>query len=176
MKPSLMSNKSGRSLSRSFTSISEGLEADELSDLMDEYLTPMTRIVHESEGTIDKYIGDAIMAVFGAPRAHEDDPERALHCALELTQIPGIDIHAGVNSGFVFCGQVGSELRQEYTVMGDAVNLAARLMQLAQPGQILVSKKSQSECLDCFSWGNQLTLQAKGKAELVTMNWLGHLE
>jgi len=125
---------------RGFTSISEGLKPKELSQLMNEYMTPMTRIIHKHRGTIDKYIGDAIMAFWGAPLA---DPDHALHAvlaAMEMQSVlaelrpqftakgwPEIRIGVGVNTGIMSVGNMGSQFRMAYTVMGDAVNLGSRL-------------------------------------------------
>jgi len=125
---------------RGFTTISEGLDADELSNLMDEYLTPMTRIVHESQGTIDKYIGDAVMAFWGAPVFHPHHADQAVGAGLAMLQAleklnvdfqkkgwPEIRIGVGVNTGQMSVGNMGSSFRKAYTVLGDAVNLGSRL-------------------------------------------------
>jgi adenylate cyclase len=125
---------------RDFTRISEGLEPRQLSELMNAYLTPMTQAIHKHRGTIDKYIGDAIMAFWGAPLA---DPEHARHAVLagltmqqalrELNREfksrgwPELAVGIGLNSGAMSVGNMGSRFRRAYTVMGDAVNLAARL-------------------------------------------------
>lgn len=125
---------------RGFTTISEGLEPDELATLMNQYLGAMTLVVRKHRGTLDKYIGDAIMAFWGAP---VDDPEHArnavltgleMHVALqELNKDlmargwPELKIGVGVNSGPMTVGDMGSPVRQSYTVMGDAVNLGSRL-------------------------------------------------
>ena len=125
---------------RGFTTLSEGLSPAELSELMGRFLTPMTRIIHDQRGTIDKYMGDAIMAFWGAP---VDDPEHALH-ALEagramLSALDGVNaefaekgwpeirIGVGINTGVMSVGNMGSEFRIAYTVLGDAVNLSSRL-------------------------------------------------
>ena len=125
---------------RSFTTISEGLDAAELSHLMNEYLTPMTRIVHEGHGTIDKYIGDAVMAFWGAPIFHPHHADQAVGAgmamleALEVLNVdfaekgwPEIRIGVGVNTGQMSVGNMGSQFRKAYTVLGDAVNLGSRL-------------------------------------------------
>lgn len=125
---------------RSFTSISEGLDPKELTQLMNEYLGAMTEVVRHNRGTLDKYIGDAIMAFWGAPVA---DPEHARHAVLtaldmqrELRRLdepfkargwPVLRIGVGVNSGTMTVGDMGSPVRKAYTVMGDAVNLGSRL-------------------------------------------------
>ncbi|MFK8031968.1 MAG: CHASE2 domain-containing protein [Gammaproteobacteria bacterium] len=125
---------------RGFTGIAEGLEPRELSQLMNEYLTPMTRVIHSNRGTIDKYMGDAVMAFWGAPLDDENHAKNAIKTAMEmqlaLGQLreefakrgwPPISIGIGVNSGEMRVGDMGSQFRKAYTVMGDAVNLASRL-------------------------------------------------
>jgi len=125
---------------RNFTSISEGLPPESLKDMMNTYLTAMTEVIQEKRGTIDKYIGDLVMAFWGAPLG---DPEHALHgveAALAMQKrIRGLDdafvkrgwpiLHAGVglNCGEMSVGDMGSKFRRAYTVMGDSVNLASRL-------------------------------------------------
>ncbi len=125
---------------RGFTTISERLSPEELVHLLNEYLTAMTNIVFKYEGLLDKYMGDAIMAVFGAPLPQEDHPARACRTALEMMGElkklqkkwadegrPVFDIGIGVNSGDMVVGNMGSEMRFDYTVMGDSVNLGSRL-------------------------------------------------
>ncbi|HEY8353622.1 MAG TPA: adenylate/guanylate cyclase domain-containing protein [Methylophilaceae bacterium] len=125
---------------RGFTTISEGLDPKQLTQLMNEFLTPMTHVIHENRGTIDKYMGDAIMAFWGAPL---HDPQHASHAVkagmemlagLDALQAefqrrgwPRLDIGIGLNTGIMTVGNMGSEFRMAYTVMGDAVNLGSRL-------------------------------------------------
>jgi adenylate cyclase len=125
---------------RGFTTISEGLDPKALSGLMNEFLTPLTEVIYRHRGTIDKYMGDCIMAFWGAPL---HDPQHARHAVLagmEMHRVleglqphfrekgwPPIHIGVGVNSGRMSVGNMGSEVRVAYTVMGDAVNLASRL-------------------------------------------------
>ena len=125
---------------RGFTSISERLTPEELVHLLNEYLTAMTDIVFHYEGLLDKYMGDAIMAVFGAPLDQPDHPLRACYTALDMMEElktlqkkweeegrPVLDIGIGINSGDMVVGNMGSEMRFDYTVMGDSVNLGSRL-------------------------------------------------
>ncbi|MDF1615654.1 CHASE2 domain-containing protein [Desulfurivibrio dismutans] len=125
---------------RGFTAISENLEATELSRLMNDMLTPLTRIIHQHRGTIDKYMGDAIMAFWGAPLHDADHARHGLQAALDMVAVmpairekfqargwPAIHIGVGLSSGPMNVGNMGSEFRMAYTVMGDAVNLGARL-------------------------------------------------
>ncbi|GLQ33361.1 CHASE2 domain-containing protein [Litoribrevibacter albus] len=125
---------------RGFTHISEDLEPKELSKLMNEYLTPMTEIIHKHNGTIDKYMGDAIMAFWGAPLPDDRHRHNAIHAAEEMLEAlerlnkrfesrnwPKLEIGIGINTGMMDVGNMGSEYRMAYTVLGDAVNLGSRL-------------------------------------------------
>lgn len=125
---------------RGFTTISESLSPEKLTALLNEYFTPMTEIILESNGLLDKYIGDAIMAVWGAPIPLEDHADRALISSLKMLDVlenlqkkwaseglPFLDIGIGLNTGDMVVGNMGSNQRFDYTVLGDAVNLGARL-------------------------------------------------
>lgn len=125
---------------RGFTNISESLEPKELSKLMHEFLTPMTEIIHKHNGTIDKYMGDAIMAFWGAPLPDDRHRYNAIHAAEEMLEAlerinkrfesrnwPLLEIGIGINTGMMDVGNMGSEYRMAYTVLGDAVNLGSRL-------------------------------------------------
>ena len=138
---------------RGFTTMSETMSPDDIATLLTEYFTEMVDIVFEHAGTLDKFMGDAIMALWGAPIAHEDDADRAMTCALDqLTALeklnqkwkdqgrPELGIGVGINFGEVFAGNIGSDRRLEYTVIGDAVNTASRLCSSAGPNEILISE------------------------------------
>jgi len=125
---------------RGFTTISEGLPPKELTKLMNEYMTPMTYVIQKHRGTIDKYIGDAIMAFWGAPLDDPDHARNAILAGLEMQSTldklrpqfiqrgwPEIRIGVGLNTGTMHVGDMGSQFRRAYTVMGDAVNLGSRL-------------------------------------------------
>ncbi|HEY5717503.1 MAG TPA: adenylate/guanylate cyclase domain-containing protein, partial [Motiliproteus sp.] len=125
---------------RDFTSLSEQLSPQQLSQLMNSYLSPMTEEIHAQRGTIDKYIGDAIMAFWGAPLRDSDHSQHALQAALAMLErlqdvnrelaaadLPQLRIGIGLNSGEMNVGNMGSRFRMAYTVLGDAVNLASRL-------------------------------------------------
>jgi adenylate cyclase len=148
---------------RGFTSISEGLNPKELSQLMNTFLTPMTYLIHHHRGTIDKYMGDAIMAFWGAPLADPQHARNALLAALDMIKKldelqpifkskgwPEIHIGVGLNTGVMNVGNMGSEFRMAYTVLGDAVNLGSRLEGLTkQYGvSIIVSETVKMEVSD----------------------------
>ena len=127
-----------------FTALSERLGAEPTHDLLNRFFAVADDAVIRFGGTIDKHIGDAVMAVFGAPIAHTDDPERAIRAASALhaaarAMEPPLAIHAGIASGQVVASRMGSAGHQEYTVTGDSVNLAARLTDLAGPGETFSS-------------------------------------
>src|SRR6059036_1309187 len=138
---------------RGFTPMSETMSPDNIATLLTEYFTEMVELVFEHGGTLDKFMGDAIMALWGAPMAHEDDADRAMHCALDQLEAlerlntkwkeqgrPELGIGIGINFGEVFAGNIGSDRRLEYTVIGDAVNTASRLCSSAGPNEILISE------------------------------------
>jgi adenylate cyclase len=138
---------------RGFTSIAESLGPDAIAGFLTEYFSEMVEIIFEHGGTLDKFVGDAIMALWGAPIAHSNDPDRALRAAVAMQRAirqlnqewarqgrPEIGVGIGINYGEVFAGNIGSHRRLEYTVLGDAVNVANRLCAEAGPGEILVSE------------------------------------
>jgi adenylate cyclase len=125
---------------RGFTSISEKMDPQNLVALLNEYFTEMVGIVMQENGVVDKYIGDAIMAVFGAPVPKPEDPVNAVRAAVRMRRgldelnlglrargLPTLRTGIGIHTGLVVAGNIGSEVRMEYTVIGDAVNLASRL-------------------------------------------------
>ena len=138
---------------RGFTSMAESMGPDAIAQLLTEYFSEMVEIIFEHGGTLDKFVGDAIMALWGAPIAHADDADRALRAAVAMQRgvarlneqwalagRPEIGVGIGINYGEVFAGNIGSHRRLEYTVIGDAVNVANRLCSEAGPGEILVSE------------------------------------
>jgi adenylate cyclase len=138
---------------RGFTPMSETMNPDEIAGLLTDYFTEMVDIVFEHSGTLDKFMGDAIMALWGAPIGHADDADRAMQCALDQldtlekmnakwkeTGRQPLAIGIGINFGEVFAGNIGSNRRLEYTVIGDAVNTASRLCSSAGGNEILISE------------------------------------
>ena len=138
---------------RNFTPMAEQMDPDAIAALLTDYFTEMVDVIFEHGGTLDKFIGDALMALWGAPIAHPDDAQRAYQAAVAMQQTveglnqrwqaagrPTIAVGIGINHGEVFVGNIGSHRRLEYTVIGDAVNVAQRLSAEAGPGDILVSE------------------------------------
>jgi adenylate cyclase len=138
---------------RGFTPIAERTTPDQLVSLLNEHFTAMTEIVFGFHGTLDKYIGDEIMAVFGAPLSSDDDAIRAISAALAMQeanialnavraaeQRPQFEMGIGIDTGEVIAGYIGSPDRMEFTVVGDRVNTARRLCSLAGPGQVVVGE------------------------------------
>lgn len=167
---------------RGFTTISEKLDPRALSELLNSYLTPMTDLVFETKGTLDKYMGDAIMAFWGAPIPLEDHPKRAATCALlmlkklkELQEeyakkgLPSIDIGIGLNTGDMSVGNMGSNTVRSYTVMGDAVNLGSRLEGINKEygTRIIISEFTQKRIADEFVTREVDWVRVKGKAQPV---------
>ncbi|GAB4581020.1 MAG: adenylate/guanylate cyclase domain-containing protein [Anaerolineales bacterium] len=147
----------------------------EVSETLQKYFSQVVEIIHSYDGYLNKIDmgdkGSKYIVVFGAPTAHEDDIERALQCALDLQGIEGFPVRIGVNSGFVYCGLVGAPMRQEYTVMGDVVNLSARLMQAARSGQILIGEDTYIAG-DGFTWISLPAIQVKGKMAPIAIHEL----
>ncbi len=162
---------------RGFTPISEQLPPEEVVAFLNFYLTEMTTIIFANEGTIDKFMGDCIMAVFGAPVEHSDDVYRAVKSGVEIQKrIEEMnkqrvtegkqDIHVGIgiNYGEAVVGNIGSTQRLEYTVIGDSVNTAARLQTVAKGGEIVVSDSVHREVKDHFNFIPMEPVKVKGKA------------
>ena len=168
---------------RGFTTISEGMNPKELTQLMNALLTPMTRVIHKNRGTIDKYMGDAIMAFWGAPLADTEHARHALYAAMDMIKEikvmqadfkqrgwPTVNIGIGLNTGNMNVGNMGSEFRMAYTVLGDAVNLGARLEGLTKNYgvNIIVSESTKSEIPE-FLFRELDLVRVKGKNEPVAI-------
>ncbi|MCL1834298.1 MAG: HAMP domain-containing protein [Leptospirales bacterium] len=163
---------------RSFTAMSEKLQPEEVVDFLNEYMTLMVKCVNDTNGSVDKFIGDAIMAVWGAPISYGNDTENAVNSALLMRDVlikfnkgrgsvkkPIINIGCGINTGPVLVGQIGSEDRMEYTVIGDAVNLASRIESLNKPfgTDILISTDAYNIVKGIFNVAPMKKIKVKGK-------------
>jgi adenylate cyclase len=159
-----------------FTRLSERLPPSDVNIILNQYFSRMTDIIFRHDGTLDKYIGDGMMAVFGAPIVKEDDAERAIRAAKEmvnemksLMKDAGDErkftIRIGINTGWVMAGNIGSPKRMDYTVIGDAVNVASRLESMAQPNQILIGEGTYRLVKDKFNIRAVGPKQVKGKRE-----------
>jgi adenylate cyclase len=169
---------------RGFTTISEGLDPKALSQLMNAYLTPMTQVIYAHRGTIDKYMGDAIMAFWGAPIADPDHAKHAVQAGLEMQQKlaaleaefkargwPPLKIGVGVNSGRMSVGNMGSEVRVAYTVMGDAVNLASRLESITKRyGVGMIVGEATRQAVPDMVFRELDRVRVKGKDEPVAIH------
>jgi class 3 adenylate cyclase len=148
-----------------FTPLTERLAPEEVVSLLNELFTVLTELVFRHQGTVDKFVGDCVMAVWGAPSPQDDHATRALECAEDMmrwlsTANPGweekygvtVQLAIGVHSGEAIVGNVGSERRMEYTAIGDVVNVAARLEAIARPMQVLVSGQTRHAAGDGFDF------------------------
>ncbi|MCW5860458.1 MAG: AAA family ATPase [Caldilineales bacterium] len=160
------------------TALAESLDPEEWAEIMNGAFEHLIRPVYKYEGIVARLMGDAILALFGAPIAHEDDPQRAILAGLEILE--GMKTYAeqvrrrwklemgvrvGINTGLVVVGAVGSDLRMEYTAMGDAINLAARMEQTAQPGTVQIAHDTYKLTAPLFEFEDLGGIEVKGKAE-----------
>lgn len=165
---------------RGFTPLSERLSPEEVVLLLNDFYNLMIETTFKYDGTLDKFLGDAVMAVFGAPMAHPDHSARAIRTALAMQEGIGglnerrvrdgkeaISVGIGVSAGEAVAGTVGTEDRMEYTVIGDSVNLAARLESNAKPGQILISHRTYERVRDLVEVRPLGRIRVKGKEEEV---------
>lgn len=173
---------------RGFTPLSERLSPEEVVSLLNEFYTLMIETTFKHDGTLDKFLGDAVMAVFGAPIAHPDHATRAVRTAIAMQQgitalnetrsrdgKEHINVGIGVAVGEVVAGTVGSGERMEYTVIGDSVNLASRLESNAKPGRILISGRTYEKVRDLVEVVPLGQIKVKGKEEQVEVYELvGH--
>jgi class 3 adenylate cyclase/tetratricopeptide (TPR) repeat protein len=163
------------------TAIAEELDPEDVMEIMNGAFEVLIPPIYKHEGTLAQLMGDAILAFFGAPVAHEDDPERAIRAGLDIQAgarafaerltrergISGFKVRVGIHTGLVVVGEIGSDLRVAYTATGDAINLAARMEQNAPPGTILITKSTYRHIPGVFDVQAQPPLQVKGKAEPV---------
>ena len=162
---------------RGFTKMSENMDPTDIVEQLNVYFTRMTDILMALDGTLDKYVGDELMALFGAPVARDDDPIRAVLCGVrmldalrELQEVwkkegkPVIQIGVGVNTGIVTAGYMGSEKALSYTVIGDNVNLAARIMAQAKGMEMYITRATYERVKDYFDIEQRESIMVKGKS------------
>jgi class 3 adenylate cyclase len=163
-----------------FTAMSEKLDPEEVRSMINGCFERLGAVIDQYGGHIDKFIGDEIMALFGAPVAHENDPERALRAALDMmATLEGFNdehaglipkrlaLHFGINTGLVIAGGIGTRQRQDYSVMGDTVNLAARLEDLSEAGEILLAGDTYRLTAPLFEFETRQPVKVKGKEKPV---------
>ncbi|GAB4167074.1 MAG: hypothetical protein Kow00100_06460 [Geothermobacteraceae bacterium] len=167
---------------RRFTSLAEKLEPGAILELLNSFFSSMIEVVAQNGGMVDKLMGDAIMALFGAPVSLGNDPLRAVQCALDMQRtivdfneeqkvrgLPPLQMGIGINTGSVIAGNIGSTSRMEYTVIGDNVNIAARLQGLAGAGEILISEATWHEVSREVEAEALPPMQLKGKQQPVAI-------
>lgn len=159
-----------------FTSLSEKMEPKDINLLLNRHFSMMTDIIFDLDGTLDKFIGDSLMAVFGAPLGRDDDAQRAVTAALMMKEAlkaekisdsgeKQLDIRIGINSGQITAGNIGSPKRMDYTVLGDTVNVASRLESIAEPNQILIGEETYTRIKDKFETREVGLRKLKGKSQ-----------
>ncbi|MBF0587517.1 MAG: hypothetical protein HQL53_00165 [Magnetococcales bacterium] len=171
---------------RGFTAISERLPPEEVISMLNIYLERMTEIILKYSGTIIEFLGDGILALFGAPVTHEDDPQRAVACALEMQKampevnakfgargFPEAAMGIGINSGSVVAGNIGSDLRAKYGVVGATINLAARVESQTIGGQVLISETTLKGCNNLARIDDEWRVSLKGVPEPVPIYLIG---
>ena len=167
---------------RGFTAMSEKMSAGKILQILNEYYELIVDIVFYHEGTVDKFIGDAMMVIWGAPVEHADDPKRAVRAALdiqrELVKFNGIlarkglkefRVGIGISTGSLVAGYIGSTQTMSYSVIGDTVNTASRICSAAKPNQIIISKETYDAVRNDFRAKALEPIKAKGKYKPVTV-------
>lgn len=162
------------------TAMAEQLDPEEWAEIMNDAFQYLTGPIERYEGTVARLMGDAILAFFGAPVAHEDDPQRAVLAGLDIVEGVGtfreeiaseygldFNVRVGINTGPVVVGEVGSDFAGEYTAMGDAVNLASRMEQSAEPGTVQVAENTYALIEPLFDFEPLRLIEVKGKADPV---------
>lgn len=162
------------------TAAAERLDPEEWAQIMNGAFEHLIAPIYRYEGTLARLMGDAILAFFGAPIAHEDDPNRAVLAGLEIIQAIGpyreevqrkwgvdFEVRVGINTGLVVVGEVGSDLRVEYTALGDAINVAARMEQAAQPGTVLITGDTHRMVAPLYEFEELAKIEVRGKSEPV---------
>ncbi len=163
---------------RGFSVITEGYSPQEVVDMLNRYFNHMCEIIYRHRGTVDKFMGDSIMALFGAAVSRSNYIEHAACCAVEMQiamdtfnkenenlGMPNLYMGIGINTGEVVAGKIGSDLHSEYTVIGNEVNLASRIEAYSLRGQILISEKTFSQIRDLVKVENPIYVSVKGRRE-----------
>ena len=164
------------------TALGERLDPEELKLVVGDAVARMVRAIEAFGGTVKDLAGDGVLALFGAPTAHEDDAERAVRAGLRIVEdiatfgrevaegwgIDTLNVRVGIDTGPVITGAIGTGDRVEFAALGDAVNVAARLQSHAHPGSVLVGEATQQVVADRFAWSADRALELKGKSEPVT--------
>ena len=165
---------------RGFTTMSEKMEPGRVVEILNEYFTRVTDVIFDNGGTLDKYMGDAVMAVFGAPISKGNDAANAVNSAIQIQRLlielnrdaaarkwPELRVGIGINTGTAIAGNIGSPRRLDYTVVGDVVNTAQRLMTNAEGGQVLISESTAKKLGKNFDLERLPELKVKGRNEAV---------
>ena len=166
---------------RGYTSFSEGRDPEYIIQILNEYFNEAVEVVLKHKGYIDKFIGDCIMAAWGVPlQSEEEDALSAVSCALEIQDrvnatdrsffkgdAAGLKVGIGVHTGPLVAGNLGGQQRMNYTVIGDTVNIAARLEGIAGPGEVIVTRKTRDYLGDRFDLQRKRSVQVKGKTEAI---------
>jgi adenylate cyclase len=174
---------------RGFTTMSEDMEPSRVVEILNEYFTRVTDVIFDNGGTLDKYIGDAVMAVFGAPISKGNDAANAVNSAIQIQRLlielnrdaaarqwPELRVGIGINTGSAIAGNIGSPRRLDYTVVGDSVNTAQRLMTNAAGGQILIAESTAKKLGKTFDLARLPELQVRGRSEAVPVFSVGWAE
>ncbi|MCG6920025.1 MAG: response regulator [Acidobacteria bacterium] len=167
---------------RGFTPLTEGLSPEQVLRLLNSYLAAMADVILAHQGTIDEFVGDGILAIFGAPLARDDDAERAVACAVAMQAalvglnerntaegLPHLEMGVSVHTGNVIVGNIGSERRTKYGVVGSAVNHAGRIESFTVGGQVLISDATRAEAGERVRVGARLAIDAKGTREPIVV-------
>ncbi|KTC85615.1 MULTISPECIES: adenylate/guanylate cyclase domain-containing protein [Legionella] len=167
---------------RNFTPLSEALSGEKLISLLNGYFTKMVRVIEKYQGTVDAFIGDAIMVIFGAPHSLGNDSLRAITCALEMQKelkklnranqklnLPHLEMGIGINTGLAVVGNIGSKKRMQYSAIGSAVNLSSRIQGLSLGGQTLISESTYQEVAKDIEISGHLRVKVKGIDSPITI-------
>jgi adenylate cyclase len=167
---------------RGFTALTQSLPAETIITMLNEFFSMMCDIIERYGGAVDKFMGDSVMAVFGVPERKPDDLPRALACAVEMQQgmlrlnelhqsrgRPSLFVGIAISTGRVMAGSFGSRVHSEYTVIGDAVNLAARMESFSLRGQVLLSEATRSAAGDCIEIGGVNQVRVKGMSQPLSL-------